>query len=127
MDRIISKVQSGADRNIDINDIEQAIDELATSDYLMTWDERLDEYQDLEIYARVILNALSTAEAGLTKGQLLQLAMNGKESTEQHQVNMQLTKVLDMLEHDGYIIRKESNRKFRSPLLRKWWKYKFMD
>ncbi|MDE6194174.1 MAG: hypothetical protein K2M83_09360 [Muribaculaceae bacterium] len=93
----------------------------------MTWDERLDEYQDLEIYARVILNALSTAEAGLTKGQLLQLTMNGKESTEQHQVNMQLTKVLDMLEHDGYIIRKESNRKFRSPLLRKWWKYKFMD
>ena len=127
MDRIISKVQSGADRNIDMNDIEQAVDELATSDYLMTWDERLDEYQDLEIYARVILNALSTAEAGLTKGQLLQLTMNGKESTEQHQVNMQLTKVLDMLEHDGYIIRKESNRKFRSPLLRKWWKYKFMD
>ena len=127
MDRIISKVQSGANRNIDMNDIGLAIDELATSDYLMTWDERLDEYRELEVYARTILDSLSTAETGLSKGQLLQLAMNGKESTEQHQVNKQLTKVLEMLEHDGYLIRTEGNRKFRSPLLQNWWKYKFID
>ena len=33
----------------------------------------------------------------------------------------------EMLEHDGYLIRTEGNRKFRSPLLQNWWKYKFID
>ena len=39
----------------------------------------------------------------------------------------QLSLTLNMLEHDGYMIRTGGMRRFRSPLLKKWWYYKFVE
>lgn len=127
IDRLISRNQNYEEAIIRIDDVEIALDELSQSDYFMTWYERLYEYRNLEPIARLVLNNVSVAEAGLPKETLLQIAMKGRESTDEPEMNDNLAKVLEMLEHDGYIMRSENSRKFRSPLLRKWWKYKFLD
>lgn len=127
IDRLISKKNNDEGAVVEISDVELAIDELSQSDYFMTWDERLDEYRDLESIARLVLNNLAIAHDGLTKDILLKISMKGYESTIEPTINKNLTKVLEMLEHDGYIMRNGNNRKFRSPMLRKWWKYKFID
>ena len=127
IDRLIANKNNDDGAVVEISDVELAIDELSQSDYFMTWDERLDEYRDLESMARSVLNNLAIVHDGLTKENLLKISMKGYESTFEPTINKNLTKVLEMLEHDGYIMRKGNNRKFRSPLLRKWWKYKFMD
>ena len=127
MDRLILKKQNFWETPVLIEDIECALDELSQSDYFMTWDERLDEYRELEYMARTVLDNVALAEAGLTKEQLLQIVMRSTPITEEPSVRKDLAKVMEMLEHDGYIIRSEGRRKFRSPLLRKWWKYKFID
>lgn len=123
IDRLISK-----DENIvTFRNVELAFDELSQSDYFMTWDERLEEYRELEPDARLILNNVSTTEEGLPKETLLQIIMKGNDSTDEPLMNKNLTKVLEMLEHDGYIMRNGEKRTFRSPLLCKWWKYKYME
>lgn len=127
MDRLISKSQDSKKRVVDIEDVEAAINELSESEYFRTWDERLEEYRELEDMARIILENVAVVETGLTKDQLLQVAMRKKESSEEPEVRKQLTNVMEMLEHDGYIMRKSDKRRFRSPLLRKWWKHKFLD
>ena len=53
--------------------------------------------------------------------------MKGQDPAVVDEVKKKLTKVLEMIEHDGYIMRSVEYRKFRSPLLCKWWKYKFID
>ena len=127
IDRLISNRKVYDNAIVEVSDVELAIDELSQSDYFMTWDERLDEYRDLESIARSVLNYISITQDGLPKETLLRIAMKGHESTDEPTINKSLTKVLEMLEHDGYIMRNGDNRKFRSPLLCKWWKYKFMD
>ncbi len=127
IDRLISNNYKHGDTTVEIKDVERAIDELSQSDYFMTWDERLDEYRDLELIARTVLNNLSVSQEGLSKESLLKITMNGHESTDKPTISKNLSKVLEMLEHDGYIMRNGDNRKFRSPLLCKWWKYKFME
>lgn len=52
--------------------------------------------------------------------------MGGQEITNAETMNREVTRILDMLEHDGYLLRNADLIKFRSPLLRKWWRYKFM-
>ena len=127
IDRLISGKQNDGEVVVGINDIEAAIEELSRSDYFMTWYERLYEYRNLEPIARSVLNNVSAAEVGLSKDMLLQILMKGHESADEPAINENLTKVLEMLEHDGYLMRNDRIRKFRSPLLRKWWKYKFID
>lgn len=127
MDRIITQKSFDKNRLISIEDVNEAIDNLSKTDYFMTWHERLVEYRDLEDLARTILDNLSIAEEGFDKNQMLQLSMKNKGSIEEPAVRKDLVKVLEMLEHDGYLLRKNEKRKFRSPLLRKWWRYKFMD
>lgn len=127
IDRLISGKQNDGEVVVGINNIEAAIEELSRSDYFMTWYERLYEYRNLEPIARVVLNNVSAAEVGLSKDMLLQILMKGHESADEPAINENLTKVLEMLEHDGYLMRNDRIRKFRSPLLRKWWKYKFID
>ncbi|MBD5300988.1 MAG: ATP-binding protein [Bacteroides sp.] len=123
VDRLIFK---GITR-VGTDDVKDSICELSRSDYFMTWTERLNEYRELEGIARGILNGLSASESGLNKEQLLTVAMNGVDVAEVGNVQTKLIKVLEMLEHDGYIMRNLEYRKFRSPLLREWWKYKFID
>lgn len=127
IDRLISGKQNDGEVVVGINDIEAAIEELSRSDYFMTWYERLYEYRNLEPIARLVLNNVSAADVGLSKDMLLQILMKGHESADEPAINENLTKVLEMLEHDGYLMRNDRIRKFRSPLLRKWWKYKFID
>lgn len=43
------------------------------------------------------------------------------------QIDYTLSKVLEMLENDGYIIKKNTTRAFRSPLLRDYWFSKFVQ
>lgn len=127
IDRLISNKEGSGKTTVDMIDVTSAIDKLSHSDYFITWDERLDEYRDLESLSRLILNNLSLSSDGLSKEILLRIAMNGKEPTEEPTISKNLAKVLEMLEHDGYIMRKDGNRIFRSPLLRNWWRHKFND
>lgn len=108
--------------------IDTAFSKLAHTEELITWSERLSEYNGREAAAKILLNALCTSENGLTKQQLSTLCMqyfpdSNPLDTEQH-----TSVTLNMLEHDGYLIRTaEGIRRFRSPLLREWWKYKFVE
>lgn len=46
----------------------------------------------------------------------------------QELANSKFSQILNMIEHDGYIMRvKGSRRKFHSPLLKKWWFTKFVE
>ena len=47
--------------------------------------------------------------------------MTGQESSRVGDMDYLLSKVLRMLENDGYIMKKEAVRVFRSPLLRDYW------
>lgn len=127
IDRLITNLSNSETNEVTIDDALQAIKELSHSDYFMTWDERLDEYRELEDLARKTLESFAVVEQGLSKEKLLQVAMKGIPGSEEIKIKKELTKVLEMLEHDGYIIRSSEIRKFRSPLLREWWKYKFID
>ena len=57
---------------------------------------------------------------------LLLLLMTGRESEGFESVDLVLSKVLDMLENDGYIMKNGELRTFRSPLLRDYWFDRFV-
>lgn len=85
------------------------------------------EYNGHEPGARIILKKLCQAEKGLTRDQLFAVYIQyaGENPLK---ADEELSTVLNMLEHDGYIVRTvEGTRRFRSPLLRKWWHYKFVE
>lgn len=77
--------------------------------------------------ARQILKTLSTQPAGLEREAMLNILMTGRDVSKIEEVDYTLSKVLEMLENDGYIIRKGSIRAFRSPLLRDYWFSKFVQ
>ena len=79
------------------------------------------EFQELEKPARLILKALASAPSGLSRDTLLDILMTGQESPKIEETDYALSKVLRMLENDGYILKKDSIRVFRSPLLRDYW------
>lgn len=101
--------------------IDIAYNKLVSENYLTTWSERLVEYGELEIPARQILKSLSSNPAGLSRETLLNMLMTGQESSRVGDMDYLLSKVLRMLENDGYIMKKEAVRVFRSPLLRDYW------
>ncbi len=107
--------------------IDNSIDRLAHTDELTTWSERLSEYNGQEDGARLILKRLSQSDKGLSRDQLLAIYTQFTDETPM-KVDNELSLILNMLEHDGYIIRTErGTRRFRSPLLKKWWYYKFVE
>lgn len=101
--------------------IDIAYNKLVSENYLTTWSERLVEYGELEIPARQILKSLSFNPSGLSRETLLNMLMTGQESSRVGDMDYLLSKVLRMLENDGYIMKKEAVRVFRSPLLRDYW------
>lgn len=117
----------GKESPVSTSDIDKAISGLSRSDYFQTWADRLKEYHEFEDDAYRILDSLSAVAEGMSKETLQAIIMKGKESDSDMQDSRRLTKLLDMLEHDGYIIRDKNYRKFRSPLLRDWWRYKFVE
>lgn len=127
IDRLISKIQKPETTPVTLKDIKEAISELSQSDKFITWAERLDEYRDLRSMAQAILDSMSTTEKGFSRDDLLRLVMKDQEPFQLEDIKKRLTTVLEMLEHDGYILRNGKYRKFRSPLLRKWWANKFVE
>ncbi|MDE7465703.1 MAG: AAA family ATPase [Muribaculaceae bacterium] len=107
--------------------IDNSIDRLAHTDELTTWSERLSEYNGQEDGARLILKRLCQSDKGLSRDQLLAIYTQYTDRSPMKADN-ELSLILNMLEHDGYIIRTEGGtRRFRSPLLKKWWYYKFVE
>ncbi len=123
---IFSKLVENYDGTLTRDSVDLAYRDLCSESYLGTWSERLAEYQEYESPARQILKSLSTQPAGMERGALLDKLMTGRESEGFERVDLLLSKVLDMLENDGYIMKNGALRTFRSPLLRDYWFDRFV-
>lgn len=117
----------GVNKTITSEMIDASIEGLAHTEELSTWSERLSEYNEHEEGARLILKRLSQSGEGLSKSQL-QAIIAQYSGDNPIKADDKLSSILNLLEHDGYIIRNKNGvRRFRSPLLRKWWYYKFVE
>lgn len=107
--------------------IDTAIDQLAHADFLNTWYERLVEYNGYREIAEILLNIISETDLGLSKEELLKIYTQYTEDSI-FKANTKLSLILNMLEHDGYLMRMSGGvRRFRSPLLKRWWYSKFVE
>jgi len=107
--------------------IDMSFDKLAHTEDLSTWSERLSEYNGQEEGARLLLKELSKAEEGLSRDQLLAIYTLYTDDSPMKADN-DLSLILNMIEHDGYVMRTNGGvRRFRSPLLKRWWYYKFVE
>ena len=123
---IFSKLSEEYYEELTTDSVDAAYKKLCSENYLGTWSERLVEYQEYELPARQILKVLSTQPSGVERNVLLDRLMTGQDSSKVESVDLILSKTLDMLENDGYIMRNGSLRTFRSPLLRDYWLNKFV-
>ena len=124
---IFSKLAEDYEGEITQKNIDIAYNKLCSENYLSTWSERLSEYREYEMPARQILKSLSTQPTGMERNLMLDILMTGQDVSMKERVDYTLSKVLEMLENDGYIIKKDSIRAFRSPLLRDYWFGKFVQ
>lgn len=124
---IFSKLAEDYEGEITQENIDVAYNKLCSENYLSTWSERLSEYREYEMPARQILKSLSTQPTGMERNLMLDILMTGQDVSMKEKVDYTLSKVLEMLENDGYIIKKGSIRAFRSPLLRDYWFGKFVQ
>ena len=124
---LFSKLRDNYDGAVSREDIDVAYGQLCSESYLNTWSERLSEYREFERPARLILNGLAARKSGLKRDTLLNILMTGQDPAKVGEMDLALSKVLEMLENDGYLLRKESVRAFRSPLLRDYWYGKFVQ
>jgi hypothetical protein len=107
--------------------IQESFNQLVRTEHLNTWSERLGEYNGYEKGARFMLNLLSQSEVGIAKSQMVSAYMKQSGETDQFTADSDVSIILNMLEHDGYIQRRDGKRAFRSPLLKAWWNYKFVE
>lgn len=124
---IFSKLLEEYNGEINRGNIDSAYDKLCSENYLNTWSERLVEYMEYEIPARQILKSLSINPLGLDREKMFDILMTGQNTSSFDEVDHMLSKVLEMLENDGYILKKGGIRVFRSPLLRDYWYNKFVQ
>ena len=124
---IFSKLSEEYEDEVRKESIDIAYDKLCSENYLSTWSERLVEYGEYEVPARQILKSLSTQSAGMERDTMLNVLMTGQDVSKVEAVDYMLSKVLEMLENDGYILKMDSIRTFRSPLLRDYWFNKFVQ
>lgn len=107
--------------------VDYAFDYLAHTDDLSTWYERLAEYNGFKEGALLLLNALCMADNGLSRGELLDMFAQFFNEPVAN-ANTKFSLILNMIEHDGYIMRVSGGiRRFHSPLLKKWWYSKFIE
>lgn len=112
------------DKEINIETIDEAYQNLISQSHLNTWEERLKEYKELEIYFRLLLNTLSKVKEGESR-EVLKSKIFAKINDEE-QSNLILSSVLTYLKNDGYLIlNQEDKYVFRSPLLRDFWNNRF--
>ena len=100
---------------------------IARSEALTTWSERLWEYNDYEEGARAVLRWTCETPEGLSKAELLTRYADISEFKSSFEAETHLSNVLNMLEHDGYIVRRDGKRAFRSRLLRDWWYWHYVE
>ena len=124
---IFSKLAEEYEDEVTKESIDVAYNRLCSENYLSTWSERLVEYGEYEVPARQILKSLSTQSAGMERDTMLNVLMTGQDVSKVEAVDYMLSKVLEMLENDGYILKMDSIRTFRSPLLRDYWFNKFVQ
>ncbi|MBQ7945385.1 MAG: ATP-binding protein [Bacteroidales bacterium] len=124
---IFSKLAEEYEDEVTKESIDMAYNKLCSENYLSTWSERLSEYREYEMPARQILKLLSTKSSGIERETMLNTLMTGKDASKIEEVDYLLSKVLEMLENDGYILKMDSIRTFRSPLLRDYWFNKFVQ
>ena len=124
---IFSNLAEDYEEKITREDIDAAYRNLCSENYLSTWSERLVEYGEYELSARQVLKLLATRPEGIERESMLNNLMTGKDASKIEFVDYILSKVLSMLENDGYIMKKGALRMFRSPLLRDYWFAKFVE
>ena len=124
---IFSKLAEEYEDEVTKESIDIAYNKLCSENYLSTWSERLSEYREFEVPARQILKSLSTQPAGMERDAMLNILMTGQDASRVEEIDYLLSKVLEMLENDGYILKMDSIRAFRSPLLRDYWFNKFVQ
>lgn len=107
--------------------VDSAFDYLAHTDDLSSWYERLAEYNGFKEGAELLLNALCIADNGLSREELLDMFAQFINEPVAN-ANTKFSLILNMIEHDGYIMRVSGGtRRFHSPLLKKWWYSKFVE
>lgn len=117
------EIKNGVSYNL----IDSSIDRLVHTHELSTWSERLSEYNGQEEGARLVLTRLCESDNGMPKDQLMAIYIQ-YTGDSQMKADIDLSLILGMLEHDGYIMRSEGGiRHFRSPLLKKWWYYNYVE
>lgn len=124
---IFSNLAEDYEGKITQEDIDAAYRKLCSENYLSTWSERLVEYGEYELPARQILKLLATLPEGIEREGMLNNLMTGQDASKIESVDYTLSKVLAMLENDGYIMKKDALRMFRSPLLRDYWFDRFVQ
>ncbi|WP_347141467.1 MULTISPECIES: AAA family ATPase [Bacteroidales] len=124
---IFSNLAEDYEDTITREDIDTAYRKLCSENYLSTWSERLVEYGEYELPARQILKLLATRPEGIEREGMLNNLMTGQDASKIEAVDYTLSKVLAMLENDGYIMKKDALRMFRSPLLRDYWFERFVQ
>jgi hypothetical protein len=110
---------------IDENIVDLAYNRLVKNQYFDTWDERLENYYELENRTRKILAYLCKSPMGESRKMLFDIIHKPSEPVEV--TAKELGKILNMLSNDGYLFQGESKKVlFRSPLLKDYWFNKFI-
>jgi uncharacterized protein len=105
--------------------IDLAYQNLISEKHLNTWDERLEEYNEYQANARVILDYLSKTKIGEERDLLLMVLY--EKLNDEEKARIILSKILKMLINDGYLTINENEKyTFRSPLLRDFWYNRFL-
>lgn len=119
------KTNTPTGKSVTAEIIQLSFDNLVHSDLMETWSERLSEYNGHELGARHLLTLISSVRNGVSREQLMTSFLHTLNFDNVVTANQELSETLRMLERDGYLIRKDGRRVFRSPLLREWWYYNF--
>jgi AAA+ ATPase superfamily predicted ATPase len=91
--------------------------------YFETWNDRIDAQFSMPDAAacKVILNDVCKEPDGLERDQILAVLMS-KPSADVEIVDEKLSRLLIILERDGYLLKKAEKYSFRSFLIRDYWK-----
>ena len=105
--------------------IDLAVDALLRPEnfgYYDTWRQRIDDQFSVVDAAacKEILSHLCRNPGGRERGQILDVLM-AKNTANQVQVDEQLTRLLIVLQRDGYLLQSDRQYAFRSFLLREYW------
>lgn len=98
---------------------------LISEKHLNTWDERLRDYGTLETNARLVLNRLCQIPIG-EKREMLETALVARINDPEER-NIVLSKLIYMLENDGYLAKNDGRYLFRSPLIKDFWFNRFIN